>query len=456
MSAAEPPSADTLARAIHRKVAWRLLPLIFILYVVAYLDRANLGFAKRQMQADLGFSNVAYGWGVGIFFVGYVLLEIPGAVLVERWSARKWFARILVTWGICSMGMALVRTETQFYVARFLLGLAEAGFFPGVIIYLTHWFPRRDRAKALSGLVFGVPVSLALGAYTSSLLLRLNWFDLSGWQWMFIAEGAPAVVLGVIVFFYLPDRPRNARWLSATEREALDARLDAERREVTAGQPMTLGRALQQPTVWLLAFGIMAINTGGYALVFWLPTALRGLLANAGRPTDDQNVLFWTGLVYVCGIVAIYVAGRSSDRTGEGKWHCAGGVFVAATGLALSVIPGQSWPFVFLWLCVAGFGAFFWIPPFWTLPTATLTASAAAIAVGIINMCANLAGLFGSPIVGMMKDSGLGDRACLLFLAACYAAGGGIISLIGTHPPPEQIADYAEPLTCKPPSSDRP
>jgi ACS family tartrate transporter-like MFS transporter len=456
MSSPESPADEAFARTIRRKVAWRLLPLIFILYVVAYLDRANLGFAKRQMLADLGFSNVVYGWGVGIFFVGYLLLEIPGALLVERWSARKWFARILVTWGICSMGMALVRTEKQFYVARFLLGLAEAGFFPGVIVYLTHWFPRRDRAKALSGLVFGVPVSLALGAYTSSLLLQLEWLDLAGWQWMFIAEGAPAVVLGVVVFIYLPDRPQNAQWLSATERAAHEATLEAERREVAAGETMTFGRVLQQPTVWLLAFGIMAINTGGYALVFWLPTAMRGLLADAGQPTDDQTVLFWTGLVYVCGIVAIYAAGRSSDRTGERKWHCAGGVLVAATGLALSVIPGQPWAIVFLWLCVAGFGAFFWIPPFWTLPTATLTASAAALAVGIINMCANLAGLFGSPIVGMMKDSGLGDRACLLFLAACYAAGGGIISLIGTRPPSEHVADYAEPPTCKSPSSDRP
>lgn len=434
------PDADPLFSVVRRKVAWRLLPLIFILYVVAYLDRANLGFAKRQMMSELQLSDVVYGWGVGVFFIGYLLLEIPGALLVERWSARKWFTRILITWGLCSMGMALVQNETQFYIARFLLGLAEAGFFPGVIVYLSHWFPRKDRAKALSGLVFGVPFSLALGAYTSGLLLQLNWFGLSGWQWMFLAEGAPAVVLGFIVWFILPDRPNDARWLSDTEREALEVTLEAERQQVAAGEPATLRDALRQPVVWLLAFGIMAINTGGYALVFWLPTAIQGLLADAHRSTDEMSVLLWTSFVNLCGVLAIYVAGRSSDRFGERKWHCVAGLVVAAAGLCLSVIPGQPWPLVFVWLCVAGFGAFFWIPPFWVLPTATLTASAAAVAVGIINMCANVAGLFGSPTVGMMKNAGLGDRACLLFLASCYVVGGGIISLIRIHKRPTEAA----------------
>ena len=426
-----PSDPDPVARSTRRKVARRILPFIFVLYVVAYLDRANLGFARRQIVDELGFSNTVYGWGVGLFFVGYLLLEIPGALLVEHWSARKWFARILLTWGACSMGMALVRTETQFYVARFLLGLAEAGFFPGVIVYLTHWFPQRDRARALAGLVFGVPVSLALGAYTSGQLLRLDAFGLSGWQWMFLAEGAPAVVLGVVVLMVLPDRPHQARWLAPPEREWLEAALAADRDAHAGAAPAALGQALQMPTVWLLAFGIMAINTGGYALVFWLPTAVGGLLTETGAEPSDQTVLMWTGLVYVCGIAGIWVSSRSSDWTGERKWHCVGGVLLAAAGLALSVIPGQPWALVFVWLCVAGFGAFFWIPPFWVLPTATLTASAAAVAVGVINMSANLAGLFGSPVVGAMKDAGLGDRAALLFLAACYAGGGGIVSLIG-------------------------
>src|SRR4051794_2103054 len=292
-----PPEPDLLARSVRRKVARRLLPLIFVLYVVAYLDRANAGFAKLQMKDALGFSDSAFGWGFGLFFVGYLFLEIPGALLVERWSARKWFARILVTWGACSMATALVRTEEHFYLARFLLGLAEAGFFPGVIVYLTHWFPRRDRARALAGLAFGVPASMALGARMSGWLLDQSWCGLAGWQWVFLVEGAPAVLLGLAVPFVLPDRPRDARWLTAAERDHLERTLDAERRETAGGTEMTLGAALRRPAVWILAAGIMAVNTGGYALVFWLPTCVKGLLAAAGRPDNPTNVLDWTGLV---------------------------------------------------------------------------------------------------------------------------------------------------------------
>src|SRR5262245_11893512 len=184
-----PDETDDVARSARRKVAWRILPLLFALYVIAYLDRANVGFAKLKMQSDLQFSDTVFGIGVALFFVGYMFLEIPGALLVERWSARKWFARILVSWGFCSMAMALVETETQFYVARFLLGLAEAGFFPGVIVYFSHWFPRKDRARAMSRMLFGVPLSLALGARVSAVLLEQTWFDLKGWQWVFLVEG---------------------------------------------------------------------------------------------------------------------------------------------------------------------------------------------------------------------------------------------------------------------------
>jgi MFS transporter, ACS family, tartrate transporter len=450
------PDPDLVGRAVRRKVARRVLPLIFVLYVVAYLDRANAGFAKLAMKKDLEFSDAAFGWGFGLFFVGYLFLEVPGALIVERWSARKWFARILITWGACSMATALVRTETHFYVARFLLGLAEAGFFPGVIVYLTHWFPRKDRARALAALAFGVPASMALGARVSGWLLEQSWLGLAGWQWVFLVEGAPAVLLGLAVPFILPDRPRDARWLTAGERDWLDQTLEADRREIAGGTEMTLGRALRMPTVWLLAVGIMAINTGGYALVFWLPTAIQGLLGSAGRPTDSTNVLNWTGFVYLSGVVGVCAAGQSSDWTGERKWHCVGGLALAAGGLALSVVPGQSWAMVFAWLCVAGFGAFFWIPPFWALPSSVLTASAAAVAIGIINMCANLAGLFGSAAVGEMRTAGVTDTGCVLFLAAGYAAGGLIISLIGVTRLPAVADQRAEDQLCQLPNGDRP
>jgi MFS transporter, ACS family, tartrate transporter len=428
-SAAE---SDVDPRAVRRKVMWRILPLIFILYVIAYLDRANLGNAWLQMKYLPGFGPEVLGWGAGIFFAGYQLLEIPGALLVERWSARKWFARILVTWGLCSMGMALVTTPWQFYLARFLLGLAEAGFFPGLVIYFTHWFPRADRGRALASMVLAVPVSLTVGAWVSGALLRADWFGLAGWQWLFLVEGAPAVLMGLAVPFLLTDRPAQARWLTADERAWLVETLAEDRRRAKEAGGETLSQALSRPTVWLLALGILAANTGGYALVFWLPTVVNTLLkevVGAAAPTNEA-VLGWTGLVYFCGLAGVWLSGQSSDRTGERKWHCAAGMALTGVFLAASVVPGQPWALVFVWLCLAGFFAFSWPSPFWVLPTLTLSDSAAAVAIGLINMSANFAGLVGSPIVGSMKKFGASDPMCLLFLACCYLGGGAVITFL--------------------------
>src|ERR1043165_7286810 len=226
--------------ALRRKVAWRVLPLVFAIYIVAYLDRANVGFAKLRMASDLKFSEEVFGLGFGIFFLGYLILEIPGALLVEHWSARKWFARILISWGFVSALTAFVRTPLQFYLARFLLGVAEAGFFPGIIVYFTHWFTSADRARALSGLVMAVPFSLALGAPVSALLLDVNWAGLAGWKWMFIQEGLPAVLLGVITLFCLTDRPRDAKWLTLEERECIEGVLAEEARAKEAGGAATV------------------------------------------------------------------------------------------------------------------------------------------------------------------------------------------------------------------------
>lgn len=417
-------------RIVRRKVAWRIVPLIFLIYIISYLDRANISFAKLRMQGRLKFTEDVFGDAVGIFFIGYLLLEIPGALIVERWSARKWFARILVTWGICSMGMALVRTPMQFYVARFLLGLAEAGFFPGVIVYFSHWFPRKDRARAMAGLVLAVPVSLATGARVSGWLLEVNWFGIDGWQWVFLIEGAPAVIMGVVVLVVLADRPRDATWLTQAERAWLEDKLEAERRETALIGGATLGQAMRQPTVWLLAFGIFMTNMGGYALVFWLPTAVKNLLFEIRGSVADSEVLNWLSIIYVCGLIGVWLSGRSSDRTGERKWHCVAGQVSTGVCLALSLLPGQGWGLVFFWLCLTGFFAFSWPPPFWALPTQLLSASAAAVSIGFINMCANISGSLGSPIVGRMKTAGYDDRACLLFLAACYVVGGAIITLL--------------------------
>jgi ACS family tartrate transporter-like MFS transporter len=416
-------------RALRRKLMWRIVPLVFLLYLIAYLDRANVAFVENEMREGLGFSASVFGNGVGLFFVGYLLLEIPGALLVEHWSARKWFSRILITWGICSMGLALVQTPWQFYLARFLLGLAEAGFFPGIIVYFTHWFPRADRGRAMAGLILGAPLSQAMGAWLTQQILQLTWFNLAGWQWVFILEGLPAVFMGVAVLFLLTDRPRQASWLTPAEADWIEDTLEAERRSA-AGASVTLGRVLRQPVVWLLALGILAANTGGYALGFWLKDAFRSLLHETRGTEAAGEALWWIGLYYICGTAGIWVAGQSSDRTGDRKWHCAAGMVLTAGCLAVALIPGQSWAGVFFWLCLTGFFAYFWPPPFWVLPTQTLTASAAAVAIGFINICANVAGIIGPPVRGWMTDANFDLRSCLLFSVACYAAGGVIIALL--------------------------
>jgi ACS family tartrate transporter-like MFS transporter len=436
-SETDPP--QTLANRVRRKVAWRILPLLFLLYMVAYLDRANVGFAKLRMQQELQFSEQVFGLGFGLFFFGYLFLEIPGALIVEHFSARKWFARILITWGICSMAMSLVQTPIEFYIARFFLGLAEAGFFPGVIVYFTHWFQRKDRARALSIMLIGIPISLAGGAPISALLLDNNWFGIAGWQWVFLAEGAPAVLLGIAVLSWITDRPEQARWLKPEERAWLEATLQAEREKAkaTTGK-ITLLQALRMRTVWTLALGIFFTNIGGYGFAFWMPTAVKGLLQSTGAGSEPRAVLIWTGLVYLCGLPGVLASGWLSDRFGHHKWHCFAGQLGFGLFLALSTLPGQSWERVFMWLCLAGFFACFWFTPFWVLPTLSLTSSAAAVSIGFINMSANLAGGIGSPIFGLMKDSDFSDRACLLFLAISIIVGGMAVATISIpRKPPE-------------------
>ncbi|HUR46567.1 MAG TPA: MFS transporter [Candidatus Saccharimonadales bacterium] len=426
---------------LRRKVAWRVLPLVFVVYIVAYLDRANVGFAKLRMANDLKFSEEVFGLGIGIFFIGYLILEIPGALLVERWSARKWFARILITWGFISALTGFVHTPMQFYVARFLLGVAEAGFFPGIIVYFTHWFVQADRARALSGLVMAVPFSLMLGAPVSALLLDVHWLGLAGWKWLFLLEGLPAVGLGVFTLFYMTDRPRNAKWLTPEERDHLEGLLASEAHLKDAAGKMGQGiwQALRLPTVWLLALGIFATNTGGYALAFWLPTTVKHLSGGS-----DRAALLYSGLFYACGLIGVFVSGQSSDRTGERKWHCVGGQVATALLLAGSVIPGQPFWLVMTWLCATGLAAYFWPSPFWTLPTLTLTASAAAVSIGCINMLANLAGYLGNHIYGWLRGHQATDTTCLLFLAGCYLLGGIFISLINV---PREPRGRPKPLT---------
>lgn len=428
-----PAELDAIARSARRKVALRILPLLFVMYIIAYLDRANLSFAKDQMGDDLKFSDTVYSWGVALFFIGYMFLEIPGALLVEHWSARKWFTRILITWGFCSMGMALVRTPAEFYAVRFLLGLAEAGFFPGVIVYFTHWYPKRERSRAMSAMLIGVPLSLALGAPVSAVLLEVHWLDLKGWQWVFIIEGAPAVLLGVALPLLLPDRPRNAGWLKPQERDWLERTLEEDRRASSAGATVTLRQVLRMRNVWFLALAILATNIGGYVFIYWLKGVVKGLLVDTGRDASEMSVLLWTGVIFLCGVAGVIVSGWSSDRRRERRWHCITGQLGGALFLVVASIPGQPWALVFTWLCLCGFFAMFWFSPFWALPTMTLTSSAAAVSIAIINMCGNAGGAIGSPIVGMIKDRG-GTFAAESLVIAGFVLGAVFVAMVRVPP----------------------
>ncbi|MSO23795.1 MAG: MFS transporter [Acidobacteria bacterium] len=283
-------------------MAWRILPLVFLLYSVAYLDRANVGFPKLRMASELHFSDAVYGLGIGIFFIGYLLLEVPGAWLVKRWSARKWFARILITWGLISALTAFVTTPVQFNAARFFLGVAEAGFFPGIIVYFTHWFTSQDRTRALSGLVMAVPFSLAMGAPVYALLLDVHWLRVAGWQCLFILEGVPAVILGFVTLRYMSDRPRQAAWLSQNERDYLEGVLEAEAQAKEGSNSILVWQALLMRNVWLLALSIFAANTGGCALAFRVPSMVKSLSGSTDRAT-----LLHSGLFYTCGLAGVIV-----------------------------------------------------------------------------------------------------------------------------------------------------
>ncbi len=386
-----------VAARVRRKIARRIIPFAFILYIICYLDRANIAFAKLNMVKELGFSEAVFGFGAGIFFIGYVFLEIPGALICERWSARKWIARILVSWGLCAALLGFIRTPFHFYGARFLLGLAEAGFYPGIIVYFTHWFVGRDRARAMSGFIVGLPVSIILGAPISSLFLRLHWFGLSGWRWVFILEGVPAIIFGIITWFYLEDHPRDAAWLDPEEREWISNELEKERHGKLAGGHATVWQGLSQPNTLILAFALCLANVESYAFVFWLPTTIHRV---SGFSVSVSTA--WAALPYVVGFFAVLASGRMSDRSGERKFHAAVPLMLSATFFSLSTVPGQRFPVVITLLCLTTAAGFCFPPPFWVLPTLTQGESAAAASIGLINCIGNLGGFFGPSAVGLV------------------------------------------------------
>jgi sugar phosphate permease len=417
-----------VAQRAVRRVAGRLMPFLLLLYVVAYLDRVNVGYAKLRMTHDLGFNDAVFGLGAGLLFIGYFLLEIPGTILVESWSARVWFARIMVSWGLCAAACGFIHSRAAFYSLRLLLGACEAGFAPGVVVYLTHWFVRQHRGRAMALFLIGIPLSGVVGAPVSGFLLGVRWLGLAGWRWVFIAEGLPALLLGCVTYFYLTDSPREARWLPAGERQWLQAELMRDEPaparspgflEALAGLGRLVPGVLARAPVRLLMATYFFGLTAHYGLTIWMPTVIK----ESGRLTDQQ-VMGLAAIAYTMALVAMLLAGWSSDRTGERRWHTAGPVWAGAVGLAGAVAFKGHLPLVMPFLCLAAAGLTTFISGLWSLITNRVSGRAGAVAVGLINSTGNLGGFAGPYAMGLLeKATGNSGAGLIYFVAAAILAG---------------------------------
>jgi ACS family tartrate transporter-like MFS transporter len=412
-----------IERATMARVTWRLLPFLLLLYIISWLDRVNVGFAKLQMNADLGMSDTAYGFGAGIFFLAYAACEIPSNLMLVRYGARVWIARIMITWGLISAGMMFVQGETSFYVMRVLLGAAEAGFLPGIVYYLSQWFPRTHRAKAVSWFMIGIPLSIVFGGPLSGWLLGLDGnLGLEGWQWMFLVEGLPAVLLGFVVLGYLTDKPTEARWLTAEQRDWLAARIESEHAEAVSRHKVSVLDALAHPTVWLLALIMFCCQTGSYGLTLWVPTIVKGLSGYT-----DLQVGFFSAIPYIAAAIGMVLIGRSSDRSGERFLHVAipsaiGALGFVATGMITAPMAAM------LALSVAAVGDYATRGPFWALPGKFLSGSSAAAGIALINSMGAVGGFIGPYAVGYLKDT-TGSFESPLYLLAGILMAGAVFTL---------------------------
>ncbi|HCN77736.1 MAG TPA: MFS transporter [Verrucomicrobiales bacterium] len=404
-----------IAARVRSRVMWRLMPYLVVLYVIAYLDRVNVSYAALEMTADLGFSAETYGLGAGIFFVGYFLLEVPGAVFAQRWGVRRLVCRIMVSWGVLAMLMGFIQNAAQFYWLRFLIGAAEAGFFPAMIVYLGQWFRAVDRGKAVAWFMSAISLAMVIGGPVSGALLKLDWLGLEGWRWLFILEGLPAVVLGVSVLFFLTEKPQDAKWLPEDEKAWLVAELDRERlaREAMQARKPTVWQALHDPRVLLFSaayfFGLIASNGLGY----WLPTMIQSLSG-----FSNLTVALLVSLPYSLGVIAKIAAGWSSDRMRERRWHTAGLLLLGGAGLGSLVLWQGHLGIALACLCIAVTGLTGYTPSFWAYATSFLAGTANAAAIGLINSIGNLGSFAGPYAMGWLKERTTGYTAGVLVLAA--------------------------------------
>jgi sugar phosphate permease len=401
------------------------MPYLFILFVIAYLDRVNVAYAALEMTHALGFTAKVYGFGAGIFFVGYCLLEIPGTLLVEKWSARGCIARIMIVWGVLAILTGFIHTSTQFYWVRFFLGAAEAGFFPGIIVYLSHWYRYEDRAKAGALFMIAIPISNVVGAPVSGMILGIHWMGIAGWRWLFVLEGIPAIVLGIVTIFYLTDWPHQAKWLPEDERAWITEELEKEKRARRAARPYTIFQALRNREVLLLTLAYFFIVTSMYGFNVWIPTMIKAMSG-----ASNFIVTLIAALPYSAALLALLLVGWSSDRTRERRWHTAGCMFVAGVGFLLSVLLQSNTFLEVAMFCVAGAGMYGCLSGFWALPTSFLTGTAAAASIGLINSLGNLGGFAGPYVVGYINNRTGSFLGGLLYLSVSAVAGGGMILLL--------------------------
>ncbi len=422
--------ASNAAEHTRRLIALRLLPFLFVLYIVNYLDRTNLAYAALEMSHDLGFSDRVFGLGAGIFFVSYVALQVPGALLVERWSARRAISLIMIVWGSLTVLTGLVHTAGQLYLARFVLGAAEAGFFPGVVVYLSHWFIDEDRGKSGSNFMAAIPLSFVIGSPLAGWILVHHWLGVDGWRWLFVTEGLPAILFGAVAFFYLTDWPQQASWLTAEQQWWVMAKLEEEK--PVSRHTTSAWDALRSRTVLLLAAAAFLEYFVGYSSMFWFPTILKRVSG-----FSDTRV-GWLGIVpYIAMFVAMHFNGWHSDKTGERRWHAAMPVFAAAVALlGLITLPGTTLLTVILFTVVCSTTSF--LPVFWAMPTEMLTESAAATAVGLINAVGSVAGFAGPYVFGYLHTRTGSYTSGFVAMMVCAVASG--LLLVSIPKPDAQVS----------------
>ena len=407
---------------IYRKVAWRIMPLLLVCYIVAYLDRVNVGFAKLQMMQALGFSDVVYGMGAGIFFIGYFLFEVPSNIILHKVGARLWIGRIMISWGCLSAAMMLVSNETAFYIMRFLLGVAEAGFFPGIILYLTYWYPAQRRGRITAMFMTGIPLAGVVGGPLSGYIMKS--FDgvsaLAGWQWMFLLEGVPAIILGLIVILTMDDRISAATWLSEEERQLLEKNIAEDAQEK---QDHSVLHILSSRRVWLMAFIYFSFVMGLYGVSFWLPTIIKAM-----GVADPLQIGLLSAIPYGAATIAMLLIAKNADRLRERRWHVAIPAVVGAVGLLLSVLWADNTLLAMAALTLATACIITTLPLFWSLPTAFLAGTGAAAGIAMINSLGNLAGFASPYAVGWLKQAS-GTTSSGMFLLAGSLVLGAILTI---------------------------